>query len=274
MARTLLNSQACFAPIETNCLDPSATVIALEKVSKTWPARWRFFRKVQASREILCDVTFSVGRGEIFVLLGENGAGKTSILKIIAGLACEDAGTISLLGESSAAQLAAIRRRHLTYSGGERGFYFRLTVRENLSLFGTLEGLRGKLLRSRIDTVSEIADLADDVDRRFGDLSSGMRQRVALARALLSDPDIVLLDEPTRTLDPVHALSIRSFIRDTLVRSQGKTVLLATNALDEAFELADRIGILRETRLFNIEREPGTNAWPQRLELFPPARHA
>jgi len=112
------------------------------------------------------------------------------------------------------------------------------------------------------------------LDRRFGDLSSGMRQRVALARALLSDPDIVLLDEPTRTLDPVHALSIRSFIRDTLVRSQGKTVLLATNALDEAFELADRIGILRETRLFNIEREPGTNAWPQRLELFPPARHA
>jgi ABC-2 type transport system ATP-binding protein len=228
-------------------------VVNLSGVSKSWPARRSLFRRIiSQERGVLSDVSLHVRRGTIAVLLGENGAGKTTLLKIVAGLARPDTGAVSLFGESDACAVDRLRAKRVSYSGGERGFYFRLTVRENLRFFATLDGFRGKRRCERVDRVCDIVDLRDDVDRRFSDLSSGLRQRVAIARALLGDPDLLLLDEPTRTLDPLHAEAVRTFVRETLVGVHGKTVILATNQLAEAERLGDTVFVLRDAKLHEL----------------------
>jgi ABC-2 type transport system ATP-binding protein len=224
-----------------------APVIEIAGVRKRWPRRTFWPLSNAVAPDFLSNVTFTIGRGEIVVILGENGAGKTTLLKIIAGLARPDAGTVRVLGQDAIIPSPTLRRR-VAYAGGERGFYFRLTVRENLRFFGALDDPRAPGQAARIVEVTQTVDLERDLDRRFADLSSGQRQRLAFARALIADPDILLLDEPTRALDPPHASSLRHFIRKTLAMS-GKTIIVATNLIDEALELGDRIAVLRAQTL-------------------------
>jgi ABC-2 type transport system ATP-binding protein len=224
-----------------------APVIEIAGVRKRWPRRTFWPLSNAVAPDFLSNVTFTIGRGEIVVILGENGAGKTTLLKIIAGLARPDAGTVRVLGQDAIIPSPTLRRR-VAYAGGERGFYFRLTVRENLRFFGALDDPRAPRQAARIVEVTQTVDLERDLDRRFADLSSGQRQRLAFARALIADPDILLLDEPTRALDPPHASSLRHFIRKTLAMS-GKTIIVATNLIDEALELGDRIAVLRAQTL-------------------------
>jgi ABC-2 type transport system ATP-binding protein len=221
-------------------------------VSKQWPKRAFFSRANTTASDVLSNVSFAVDRGEVVVILGENGAGKTTLLKIIAGLARPDAGQVTVLGCDGVEPSAAMRPR-VAYAGGERGFYFRLTVRENLAFFGALDGLRGRERADRIVQVTRTVDIERVLDQRFADLSSGIRQRLAVARALLTDPDVLLLDEPTRALDPPHASDLRRFVRQTLAKRFGKTIIVATNLIDEALELGDRIAVLRSRTLEFVE---------------------
>jgi ABC-type multidrug transport system ATPase subunit len=237
---------------ETRALDER--VVELAGVRKGWPRRSRFAPLDSVARDVLVDVTFAVNRGEIVAVLGENGSGKTTLLKIVAGLARPDGGVIRLLGRDGTASPAC--RTQVAYAGGERGFYFRLTARENLAFFAALDGLEARERRSRIVEVARAVDVEADLDRRFADLSSGIRQRLAVARALIADPQILLLDEPTRALDPPHASSLRRFIRETLARRLGKTIIIATNLIDEARELGDRVAVLRSKTLEFIEMPP------------------
>jgi ABC-type multidrug transport system ATPase subunit len=237
---------------ETRALDER--VVELAGVRKGWPRRSRFAPLDSVARDVLVDVTFAVNRGEIVAVLGENGSGKTTLLKIVAGLARPDGGVIRLLGRDGTASPAC--RTQVAYAGGERGFYFRLTARENLAFFAALDGLESRERRSRIVEVARAVDVEADLDRRFADLSSGIRQRLAVARALIADPQILLLDEPTRALDPPHASSLRRFIRETLARRLGKTIIIATNLIDEARELGDRVAVLRSKTLEFIEMPP------------------
>jgi ABC-2 type transport system ATP-binding protein len=223
-------------------------IIEVAEVSKRWPQRSWFPRAKLPAPDVLANVSFAVDRGEIVVVLGENGAGKTTLLKIVAGLARPDAGEVRVLGCDGSAPSAALRRR-VAYAGGERGFYFRLTVRENLSFFGALDGLRARERNARILEVARTVDIESALDRRFADLSSGLRQRLAVASALIADPEILLLDEPTRALDPPHASDLRRFIRETLAARCAKTIIIATNLIDEAIELGDRIAVLRAKTL-------------------------
>jgi ABC-2 type transport system ATP-binding protein len=126
----------------------------------------------------------------------------------------------------------------------ERSFYWRLTARENLEFFARLHGLSDPLRRRRVDELLERVELSRDADRRFGDFSSGMRQRLAIARALLADPPVILMDEPTRSLDPVHAAHLRDWIKQQLHRREHKTILVATHNLREAEALCDRVAII------------------------------
>ncbi len=217
-------------------------------VTKRWPERVWFPHRTTAAPSVLSNVAFGVSRGETVVVLGENGAGKTTLLKIIAGLARPDAGHVRILGYDGIASSAALRRR-VAYAGGERGFYFRLTVRENLAFFSALDGLRSRERADRIVDVARAVDIESDLDRRFADLSSGIRQRLSIARALIADPDVLLLDEPTRALDPPHASKLRLFVRETLAGRRGKSIIVATNLIDEALELGDRIAVLRARKL-------------------------
>ena len=191
-------------------------------------------------------------RGELFGLLGANGAGKSTILRLIAGLVIADSGTIRVDGIDVRSAPLAVRRKVALCATDERSFYYRLSGRRNLEYFGALVGLHGQRLRERIAFVAGLVDLTGDLDRRFDAFSSGMKQRLGIARGLLGDPELLILDEPTRAVDPVHAASIRAFVRDELVGRQGKTVLLATNTLDEAWELCEQIAVLRRGRLVAI----------------------
>jgi ABC-type multidrug transport system ATPase subunit len=207
---------------------------------------------------VLEQISLFVPHASCMALLGKNGAGKTTLLKVIAGLASFQSGEVQLCGSITPAQLRQARRMHLSYSGGERGFYFRLSVRHNLEFFGRLEGLRYGTLRARVAEVLEILGLGPQQNQRFAELSSGQRQRVAIAQALLKRPDVLLLDEPTRLLDPLYAHELRRFIKDQLVTRDGKTVLIATNAVDEAIALGDAFAIIHDGRIKPVAEADGT----------------
>ena len=197
----------------------------------------------------LSDVDLCVHEGEIFGLLGPNGAGKTTLLKILAGLVTPTAGGARLVGQDVLRSHVAVRASVGFVSSEERSFYWRLTGRENLRFFGRLYDVPGSRLGARCAELLEQMELTDEADRRFGDYSSGMKQRLALARALLHDPHVLIMDEPTRSLDPVAAQHLRRFVRDDLNARQGKTILLATHNLDEAESLSHRIAILHRGRV-------------------------
>ena len=202
-------------------------------------------------RTVLHDISFAVERGELFGLLGANGAGKSTVLRMLAGLVAADSGRIVVGGADAASQPLALRAQIGLCTGEERSFYYRLTARSNLEYFGALAGIRRTALASRITEVARAVDLSDQLDSRFDQFSAGMRQRLSFARALLADPNVLLLDEPTRAVDPVHTYQLRRIIRN-LVDNDGKTVVLATNLLDEAWELCDRIAVLRGGRIVTI----------------------
>jgi ABC-2 type transport system ATP-binding protein len=190
-------------------------------------------------------VDLHVKTGEIFGLLGPNGAGKTTLLKILSCLILPDSGRAELGGVDVRHENRVKSRLGLVHSD-ERSFYWRLSGRDNLRFFARLYDVPGKRIDARIDELLRKVDLAEAAPRRFSDYSSGMKQRLAIARALLHDPPILLMDEPTRSLDPSASLSLRALIRDELKGRDGKTVLLATHNLREAEALCDRIAILVE----------------------------
>jgi ABC-type multidrug transport system ATPase subunit len=141
-----------------------------------------------------------------------------------------------------------------------------LSARANLEFFGGLGGLWGKRLRDRIVYCARLFDLESDLDRLYGTFSTGMRHRLALARALLSDGAVLVLDEPTRAIDPSHAAEIRALIRDRLAAREGKTVIVASNSLEEVHELCDHVAVL-ENGIVSGTRPAAAVLHEQRLRL-------
>lgn len=201
-------------------------------------------------REALNGVSFSVKPGEVFALLGPNGAGKTTTIRLLNGLYTPTEGNISVLGMDPAGQGSAIRRQTgvLTETNA---LYERLTARENLHFFGALYGLPESVLLKRIDENLSFFALKTRADDRVGTFSKGMKQRLALARALLTQPEILFLDEPTSSLDPESALQVHELIQ-SIRHIDGHTVFLCTHRLEEAERLADRVAILNNGRLLDV----------------------
>jgi ABC-2 type transport system ATP-binding protein len=231
-------------------------MLTVEHVDKSFPVAHGFGAMLRTlggqrvpRKQVLFDVSLSVPRGELFGLLGPNGAGKSTLLKLLATLTVPDRGTMTIDGIDVAAEPLEAKRRIALCTSDERSFYFRLTARQNLEFFGALMGLSGAHLRRRIDECADLIDLRAHMDRRFGGFSSGMRVRLTVARALLADPSIMFFDEPTRAVDPVHAEDLRALIRTSLVERAGKTVILATNLLEEAWEMCDRVAVINHGRI-------------------------
>jgi ABC-2 type transport system ATP-binding protein len=201
-------------------------------------------------REALNGVSFNVRPGEVFALLGPNGAGKTTTIRLLNGLYTPSVGNISVLGLDPAGKGSEIRKRTgvLTETNA---LYERLTARENLHFFGALYGLPESVLLKRIDENLSFFALQTRADDRVGTFSKGMKQRLALARALLTQPEILFLDEPTSSLDPESALQVHELIQ-SIRRNDGHTVFLCTHRLDEAERLADRVAILNNGRLLDV----------------------
>jgi ABC-2 type transport system ATP-binding protein len=225
-------------------------MIVVENLRKSFPISYGIIPNIKyrgkiPRKEVLHGISLHVKRGELFGLLGPNGAGKTTLLKMLCTLTTPDSGSITIDGLDATKNPIEVKRRIGLCSSEERSFYFRLTARQNLEFFGGLQGLAGDVLSKRIEEVVDLVDLGESIDKKFSGFSSGMRQRLTMARAMLADPPILYLDEPTRAVDPVHSEDLRRLIREELVDRRGKTVILATNLLDEAWALCDRMAIMR-----------------------------
>jgi ABC-2 type transport system ATP-binding protein len=210
--------------------------------------------------KVLRGVEFDVARGSIFALLGSNGAGKTTVVKILSTLLRSDAGTASVEGFDVAAEAASVRES-ISLTGQFAAVDEILTGRENLVLVARLRHL--KQGTQVADDLLSRFQLTDAADRRVSTYSGGMRRRLDIAMSLIGDPPVIFLDEPTTGLDPQGRLEVWKSVRE--LAGKGTTVLLTTQYLDEAEQLADRIAILHEGRII----ANGTLA--ELKALFPPA---
>ena len=210
---------------------------------------------------VLRGVDFEVAPGSIFALLGSNGAGKTTVIRILATLLKADGGDAGVNGFDVATQAPQVRQS-ISLTGQFAAVDEILTGRENLVLVAGLRHLAGR--GAIADDLLARFSLTDAADRKVATYSGGMRRRLDIAMSLIGDPPVVFLDEPTTGLDPEARLEVWQAVR-TLAQ-QGTTVLLTTQYLDEAEQLADRIAILHEGRII----ENGTLA--ELKALLPPAK--
>jgi ABC-2 type transport system ATP-binding protein len=194
-------------------------------------------------------VSFSVEAGSVVGLLGGNGAGKTTTLAMIMGLTTPTAGTVRVFGADMATERAKVLHR-INFESPYADLPHRLTVRQNLSVFGKLYGVDH--LKARIDELARTLDLVEFLDRRTGQLSAGQKTRVALAKALINEPELLLLDEPTASLDPDTADWVRGHL-EQFRRRRGATILLASHNMGEVERLCDRIIILSKGRIVHDE---------------------
>ena len=198
----------------------------------------------------LDEVSLAVRRGEVLGLLGHNGAGKTTMVRLVAGLLAPTSGRVRVDGVDPTADGAAVRRR-LGVLPAAAAVDDRLTARDNLRFAAELYGLPRTGLAARIDALLDRLELAERADERAGGFSTGMRQRLSIARVLLHDPDVLLLDEPTASLDPVAARQVRDLIEGLGARDD-RTVVLCTHDLAEAQRLCDRVAILEHGRIIAL----------------------
>ncbi len=196
-----------------------------------------------AGRTAFEDVSFAVGRGEVFGFLGPNGAGKTTTVRTLGTLLAPTSGSATVAGIPLTPENGPEIRRRVAVMPEAPGLYLRLSVAENLACFADLYEVAAP--RRRIERALEAVGLADRAGDACGTLSKGLRQRVALARALLSDPEVLFLDEPTAGLDPVAAREVHDLVDG--LRRGGVTVFLTTHRLEEAERLCDRVAILNTT---------------------------
>ena len=189
------------------------------------------------------DVSFEVGPGEVFGFLGPNGAGKTTTVRTLGTLIAPTSGSATVAGIPLTPENGLEIRRRIAIMPESPGLYLRLSVKENLECFADL--YETPKPNDRIRAALQAVNLVDRASDICGSLSKGLRQRVALARALLSDPEVLFLDEPTAGLDPAAAHDVHDLI-DTLRRG-GVTIFLTTHRLEEAERLCDRVAILNTT---------------------------
>lgn len=206
------------------------------------------FKRAEATRAI-DGLSFTLNKGSSLAILGPNGAGKTTLLKIISTLILPDKGSVNVNGYYLEKQDEKIKASVGFAGSAERSFYWRLTGRQNLEFFAAMYGFDKAAAASRICDLFKLFGVAYQ-DKRFDSYSTGMQQKFALMRALIHDPPMLLLDEPTKSLDYASSLELRSFIREVLVKKQRKTVIFATHQMDEALGFANILMILNYGRLF------------------------
>jgi sodium transport system ATP-binding protein len=232
--------------------------ISVESLQKFYPpvrTGWRAFLQPFAAptSPALRSVSIQVKQGEAVALLGTNGAGKTTLLRILATLLLPTSGTATLAGHDVIRDPAAVRRQLGYHAGSDLGFYSRLTGRENLRFFGRLNHLSDSYLHTRIPELAKRFELQSALDRQVRALSSGTVQRLSLLRAIIHEPKVLLLDEPTRSLDAIAAADFRNFLKSEVLKKQGTSLLFASHTLSEIEFLADRVAVLNDGQLIALD---------------------
>jgi ABC-2 type transport system ATP-binding protein len=201
--------------------------------------------KVYGQVSAVNGISFAIERGSVTGLLGGNGAGKTTTIGMIVGLISPTSGSVRVLGEDMQAHRHRVLHR-MNFESPYVDMPHRLTVRQNLSVFGDLYGV--VRLKERIARLIDDFDLGEFIDREAGKLSAGQKTRVALAKALINRPEVLLLDEPTASLDPDTADWIRTHL-ETYCRERGATILLASHNMPEVERLCDDVIMMKAGRM-------------------------
>src|SRR5580704_11287666 len=239
-------AQSDATPAISNAADPAGpAAIAVSHLVK----QYKTVRAVD-------DVSFAIARGSITGLLGGNGAGKTTTIAMIMGLVLPTSGSVQVLGHPMPEGSAEVLGR-MNFESPYVDMPMRLTVRQNLTVFGRLYAVRN--LRERIAQLAADLDLGDFLDRANGKLSSGQKTRVALAKALINEPELLLLDEPTASLDPDTADWVRQHLMDYR-KARGATILLASHNMLEVERLCDRVIIMKRGRIEDDDTPDGIMA--------------
>lgn len=219
-------------------------LLRVENISKNFTSRKNITRALD-------EVSFCLEKGKILGVLGPNGAGKTTLLKIISTLIIPDWGKVYLNNIDTQENEEETKSRIGMVLAPERSFYYRLTGRQNISFFADLYGLDAAKKSSRIKELFDILSI-DYQNKRFDSYSTGMQQRLSIARALLHDPELLLFDEPTKSLDFPTATILRRFIKEELCKKRGKTIIFTTHHMEEALDFTDLFMILNKGKVIEI----------------------
>lgn len=258
---------------ETIKLMLESPAVSIKHLSKTYTTplvrlKRLLGRRVKPPVQALLDVSFDVHDGEIFGLIGRNGAGKTTLTKIVATLVQPSSGTITVKGFDSVRDEERVRARVGLATAEERSFYWRLTARQNLLFFARLHGLSDEQARRRISELFAQFELEEVSNRRFGELSTGNKQRLAFARAMLASPPVLLLDEPTRSLDPLAAARMRELIRRLAQSDPPASILLISHNLTEVEQLCQRVAVISRGRIRALDTPQGLRASHENGDLL------
>ncbi len=234
--------------------------VLVEELTKTYVTRQRrgLFKSETKEVPALKGVSLEIKPGELFGLLGPNGAGKTTLIKCLTTLLLPTTGKAMVNGFELTKEDNAIRATTGCMLMGERGLYWKLTARENLVFFGALYQLSPTDRRKRADDLIEQLDLGEIADRALESYSSGQRMKVAFAKALINDAPLLILDEPTNTLDVPSARELRAVVRQ--LNDQGKTVIYTTHIMSEAETLCDRVAIVDHGQVLAMGTVPELKA--------------
>jgi ABC-2 type transport system ATP-binding protein len=240
----------------------AAPALVIEELEKRFPVPqtgWRALRNpfVPLTQPALRGVSFEVATGQAAALIGANGSGKSTLLRILATLLVPTTGHAFVAGYDVERQAAQVRARLGFHSGSDGGFYGRLTARENLRFFAAANNLFGREGANRISELAELMRLSSLLGHQVRTLSTGQVHRLGLARAMLRRPSVLLLDEPTRSLDPMAASEFRQFLKTELVGRCGTTVLFASHTLAEVDQLAQLVVLLDRGRIVACDSPRG-----------------
>jgi ABC-2 type transport system ATP-binding protein len=233
-------------------------IVSIENLTKSF-SLGKYLRRLvkhgtqqSAQPDVLRGINLEIREGEVLGLLGPNGAGKTTLVEILATLLLPTNGRARVCGHDVVHEGAAVRKVVSYCASASDNFYPRLSAIRNLEFFAVLNDLPPQQARDRIQEVLAQMGLGEKGGVPFQQYSDGMKQRLAFARALLKEPILVLLDEPTRSLDPISQGEIRKLIRGLLIERLGKTVLLVTHSLAEAEQVCDRLAILHRGQIVAV----------------------
>ena len=226
--------------------------VRIEKLSKTYQTRQRrgLFKSEEKRVEALKNITLDIRPGEIFGLLGPNGAGKTTLIKCLTTLLLPTFGEVWINGYRLTEQDNQIRATVGCMLMGERGLYWKLTGRENLVFFGALYHLTPAARRRRADAILDRLKLGEIADRTVETYSSGQKMKLAFAKALINDAPLLILDEPTNTLDVPSARELRAVVRE--LNDEGRTVIYTTHIMSEAETLCNRVAIVDQGQVLAL----------------------
>ncbi len=225
------------------------TGTSIEGAAAVPPVDVRDLRKTYGDVVAVDGVSFSLAAGSVTALLGGNGAGKTTTISMLMGLVVPTSGEARVFGVDMSRDRHAVLHR-LNFESPYVEIPMRLTVRQNLEVFGQLYGVAN--VAERVRRIAEELRIADLLDRLYGKLSAGQKTRVSLAKSLLNAPELLLLDEPTASLDPDTADWVRSMI-EAYCRTRSATIVLASHNMAEVERLADRVIMLERGRILADE---------------------